>query len=117
MDLNPQATGKPQESGSSERIFSKQIDRKELKRSLDSPSAIIAGPAFKKSSLAYRVPWSFCLQPASWLRIKNTDISSHLKLPPVKIHCSVLAEEAIQVRSQLVALLRMKLSSLLFDQM
>ena len=30
------------------------------------------------------------------LRIKNTDISSHLKLPPVKIHCSVLAEEAIQ---------------------
>ena len=30
------------------------------------------------------------------LRIKNTDISAHLKLPPVKIHCSVLAEEAIQ---------------------
>lgn len=26
---------------------------------------------------------------------KNTDISSHLKLPPVKIHCSLLAEEAI----------------------
>lgn len=28
--------------------------------------------------------------------LKNTDISSHLNLPPVKIHCSVLAEEAIQ---------------------
>lgn len=28
--------------------------------------------------------------------IKNTDISQELKLPPVKIHCSVLAEEAIQ---------------------
>ncbi|CAJ1341797.1 unnamed protein product [Effrenium voratum] len=28
--------------------------------------------------------------------IRNTDISSHLKLPPVKIHCSVLAQEAIQ---------------------
>merc|ERR1719221_1398421 len=28
--------------------------------------------------------------------MKNTDISSHLKLPPVKIHCSVLAEEAIK---------------------
>lgn len=29
-------------------------------------------------------------------KIKNTDISQELKLPPVKIHCSVLAEEAIQ---------------------
>jgi NifU-like protein involved in Fe-S cluster formation len=28
--------------------------------------------------------------------IKNTDISKELSLPPVKIHCSVLAEEAIQ---------------------
>lgn len=27
--------------------------------------------------------------------IKNTDIASHLKLPPVKLHCSMLAEEAI----------------------
>ncbi|CAK8987565.1 Iron-sulfur cluster assembly protein 1 (AtISU1) (AtIscU1) (Protein ISCU-LIKE 1) (NifU-like N-terminal domain-containing protein ISU1) (NifU-like protein ISU1) [Durusdinium trenchii] len=34
--------------------------------------------------------------PKISLEIKNTDISSHLKLPPVKIHCSVLAEEAIQ---------------------
>lgn len=29
-------------------------------------------------------------------KIRNTDISQELKLPPVKIHCSVLAEEAIQ---------------------
>ena len=28
--------------------------------------------------------------------IKNSDIASHLKLPPVKLHCSILAEEAIQ---------------------
>ena len=27
--------------------------------------------------------------------IKNTDIAAHLKLPPVKLHCSMLAEEAI----------------------
>ena len=27
--------------------------------------------------------------------IKNTEIANHLALPPVKIHCSVLAEEAI----------------------
>ncbi len=29
-------------------------------------------------------------------KIKNTDISQYLKLPPVKLHCSLLAEEAIQ---------------------
>jgi Fe-S cluster assembly scaffold IscU len=28
--------------------------------------------------------------------IKNTDIARHLALPPVKIHCSVLAEDAIK---------------------
>jgi len=28
--------------------------------------------------------------------IKNTDIAHHLALPPVKIHCSVLAEDAIK---------------------
>lgn len=28
--------------------------------------------------------------------IKNTDIAEHLALPPVKIHCSVLAEDAIK---------------------
>ena len=28
--------------------------------------------------------------------IKNTQIAKHLALPPVKIHCSVLAEDAIK---------------------
>jgi Fe-S cluster assembly scaffold IscU len=28
--------------------------------------------------------------------IKNTEIARHLALPPVKIHCSVLAEDAIK---------------------
>ncbi len=28
--------------------------------------------------------------------IKNTEIAQHLVLPPVKIHCSVLAEDAIK---------------------
>jgi iron-sulfur cluster assembly enzyme ISCU, mitochondrial len=27
---------------------------------------------------------------------QNTDIASHLKLPPVKLHCSMLAEDAIK---------------------
>jgi|TARA_R110002096_G_scaffold15472_1_gene53845 nitrogen fixation NifU-like protein len=30
------------------------------------------------------------------LKIKNTEIVEHLSLPPVKIHCSVLAEDAIK---------------------
>jgi nitrogen fixation NifU-like protein len=30
------------------------------------------------------------------LAIKNTDIVAELALPPVKIHCSVLAEDAIK---------------------
>jgi nitrogen fixation NifU-like protein len=28
--------------------------------------------------------------------IKNQDIAKHLALPPVKLHCSTLAEEAIK---------------------
>jgi nitrogen fixation protein NifU and related proteins len=30
------------------------------------------------------------------MTIKNTHIAEHLSLPPVKIHCSVLAEDAIK---------------------
>lgn len=30
------------------------------------------------------------------LQIKNSDIAKYLKLPPVKLHCSMLAEEAIK---------------------
>ena len=30
------------------------------------------------------------------LEIKNKDIASYLKLPPVKLHCSMLAEDAIK---------------------
>jgi len=30
------------------------------------------------------------------LKIKNSDIAAHLKLPPVKLHCSMLAEDAIR---------------------
>ena len=32
----------------------------------------------------------------SAVEIKNTDIAEELALPPVKIHCSVLAEDAIK---------------------
>lgn len=30
------------------------------------------------------------------LEVKNTDIAQHLCLPPVKLHCSMLAEDAIK---------------------
>ena len=30
------------------------------------------------------------------LQIRNTDIASYLNLPPVKLHCSMLAEDAIK---------------------
>ncbi|CDW74468.1 scaffold protein [Stylonychia lemnae] len=30
------------------------------------------------------------------MNIRNTDIAQHLKLPPVKLHCSMLAEDAIK---------------------
>ena len=29
-------------------------------------------------------------------QIKNTELAKHLALPPVKIHCSILAEDAIK---------------------
>jgi len=32
--------------------------------------------------------------------IKNTEIAQHLSLPPVKIHCSMLAEDAIRAAIQ-----------------
>lgn len=30
------------------------------------------------------------------IQIKNTEIAKHLSLPPVKLHCSLLAEDAIK---------------------
>lgn len=30
------------------------------------------------------------------MKLKNSEIAEHLALPPVKIHCSVLAEDAIK---------------------
>ena len=29
--------------------------------------------------------------------LKNSDIAKHLKLPPVKLHCSMLAEDAVKM--------------------
>jgi nitrogen fixation NifU-like protein len=52
------------------------------------------GSAIASSSLA--TEWLKGKSVDEALQIKNTDIVNELKLPPVKIHCSVLAEDAIK---------------------
>jgi nitrogen fixation NifU-like protein len=52
------------------------------------------GSAIASSSLA--TEWVKGKTVDEVLQIKNTDIVNELSLPPVKIHCSVLAEDAIR---------------------
>lgn len=52
------------------------------------------GSAIASSSLATEWLKGRSLEEAD--KIKNTDIANELKLPPVKIHCSLLAEDAIK---------------------
>ena len=52
------------------------------------------GSAIASSSLA--TEWVKGKTLAEALEIKNTDIVKELSLPPVKSHCSVLAEDAIK---------------------
>ncbi|MGB2427848.1 MAG: Fe-S cluster assembly scaffold IscU [Alteromonas sp.] len=52
------------------------------------------GSAIASSSLLTEWVKGKTLEEAG--EIKNTDIASELALPPVKIHCSVLAEDAIK---------------------
>ena len=52
------------------------------------------GSAIASSSLATEWVKGRTLDQA--LAIKNTEIVNELSLPPVKIHCSVLAEDAIK---------------------
>jgi NifU-like protein involved in Fe-S cluster formation len=52
------------------------------------------GSAIASSSYATELIKGMKVEEA--LQIKNSDIASYLKLPPVKLHCSMLAEEAIK---------------------
>ncbi len=52
------------------------------------------GSAIASSSLATEWVKGRTLDEA--LELKNTDIVTELALPPVKIHCSVLAEDAVR---------------------
>jgi len=56
------------------------------------------GSAIASSSLATEWLKGKSIDEAQ--KIKNTDIVNELKLPPVKIHCSVLAEDAIKAAIQ-----------------
>ena len=52
------------------------------------------GSAIASSSLVTEWVKGRTLEDA--MKIKNKEIAEHLSLPPVKIHCSVLAEDAIR---------------------
>ena len=52
------------------------------------------GSAIASSSYATEILEGMDVEEA--VKIKNQDIAQHLKLPPVKLHCSMLAEDAIQ---------------------
>ena len=52
------------------------------------------GSAIAASSLATEWLKGMTLEEAR--EVKNKDLATHLSLPPVKIHCSVLAEDAIR---------------------
>jgi len=52
------------------------------------------GSAIASSSLA--TEWIKGKSVDDAMKIKNTDIAKELSLPPVKLHCSMLAEDAIR---------------------
>lgn len=52
------------------------------------------GSAIASSSVATEWIKGKTIEEAS--KITNKDIAAHLKLPPVKLHCSLLAEDAIK---------------------
>jgi nitrogen fixation NifU-like protein len=56
------------------------------------------GSAIASSSLA--TEWLKGRNVDDATQLRNTDIASELSLPPVKIHCSVLAEDAVKAAIQ-----------------
>jgi NifU-like protein involved in Fe-S cluster formation len=63
------------------------------------PNNIVAqtfgcGSAIASSSVA--TEWVKGMKVDDAIKIKNTEIANHLNLPPVKLHCSMLAEDAIK---------------------
>lgn len=52
------------------------------------------GSAIASSSYATETIKGMAVEDA--LQISNSEIAKHLKLPPVKLHCSMLAQDAIR---------------------
>ena len=48
------------------------------------------------ASSSYTTEWVKGKTLDEALAIQNSDIAKHLKLPPVKLHCSMLAEDAVK---------------------
>ena len=51
---------------------------------------------FRPASSSVATEWLKGKTIEECMAIRNTDIATHLKLPPVKLHCSMLAEDAIK---------------------
>ncbi|XVF41460.1 hypothetical protein PTKIN_Ptkin01aG0281700 [Pterospermum kingtungense] len=66
------------------------------------------GSAIASSSVA--TEWVKGKSVGEVLTIKNTEIAKHLSLPPVKLHCSMLAEDAIKAAVKDVEAKRANLS-------
>merc|ERR1712128_275848 len=66
------------------------------------------GSAIASSSLATEMMIGKTVGEAQ--AIKNTDIAQELSLPPVKLHCSVLAEDAIKAAVRDIAAKKQKLA-------
>ena len=74
-----------------------------MKFQIDVKDGIIADAKFKTfgcgsaiASSSIATEWVIGKSLDDALAITNTDIAKHLKLPPVKLHCSMLAEDAIK---------------------
>ncbi|XVE62143.1 hypothetical protein DITRI_Ditri06bG0095200 [Diplodiscus trichospermus] len=67
------------------------------------------GSAIASSSVA--TEWVKGKSMDEVLTIKNTEIAKHLALPPVKLHCSMLAEDAIKAAVKDIEAKRAKLNS------
>lgn len=48
------------------------------------------------ASSSYTTSWLIGKDLSQANALKNSDIANHLNLPPVKIHCSMLAEDAVK---------------------
>ena len=78
-------------------------DVMKLQIKVNNKSRLIEDAKFKTFGCGYAIASSSyateCIKNLSLddaLKISNSDISKHLKLPPVKLHCSMLAEDAIR---------------------